>query len=278
MDTKRFFTLAAILAGSMIVQSTNAQGLVTSFIAEPQALSQSSYVGLSGSFSGQNLPESTLSGQLDLKSGDRQTAKFPSILLGIQPIEVQADLSVGFGESVPIEGIIQFDPIFFMDDSEYVLTAGQNNQFHISQSDWRRVEPSTDQNRLSGSYNFEGPTESISGTFSHSPNWFRLGHRQTLDTTHFPDSVTFLQNDTSWLFEFDNDFELMSGTVDGVNLSVEVTDGHFFTPNNFEFIQIIPEPSTYAFAIGIGLVAFAMFRRMQFGRSGKGLCSHSSNG
>ena len=249
------------------MQSTFAQGLVTSFIAESQTVN-SGGIRLSGSFPGsQRLYESTLSGQLDLKSGDQRTAKFPSFLLFIQPIEVQADLSVGFGESVPIEGIIQFDHIFFMDDSEYVLTAGQNNQFHISRDDWRRDEPSTDQNRLSGTYNFEGPNESISGTFSHTPNWRRGVDRRdrlTLDTTHFPDSVRIpFRGDMLWTFN--NDFELMSGTVDGVNLSVGVQGGTFWGPDYFQFIQIIPEPSTYVLVSGLLMGVFILVRR-------RGLC------
>ena len=265
MRNTRLITLAAVLAGTMIVQSTNAQAL----ISMPSPLGGDSLIGFSGSFGDdhrfRSFTGTTLQASLDLDL-DANTVTFPSATVDInESIELSGNFDLG-GQNIPITGTITYDSILnFFDDEPVPMTAGSEaNQFVITDSDFELYLGPAEETRINGSYSFTGPTETVSGTFTHSPGWwqfFRSAGDGLLDTTNHPETVSL--GGAPFTFIHNEEYELFNGQVDGVDIIVQTRIESFYAPTPF----IIPEPSTYAFVGGICLVAFVAFRRIRISQT-----------
>lgn len=233
MPTKRIFTLAAIVAGSLMVQSTNAQ----TFIAERQA-GEGTYLGytrLDGSFDDEYHP-SSVSAEIELDA-DARTVVFRRVTFEI-PIEGK-NFASGFGESVFIEGKITFE---FTDDKALKLTSEEGNQFLVN--DWNIDGIRGD--RYSMTYELWGPTESIEGTFAFSIDSLRrislTGKVPIIDTTGYPDKVV-VRNNPSWVNGRDSQSNQVSETIDGADISFRFDVGNIRFSESLTFsLKTEPEP------------------------------------
>lgn len=262
-----------------LIATIHSQNFIT-YIAAPQQMGVSSSgmatarLQISGSFQpgsnfqSINLSTSTnswMSGELDFRD---------SISSRVILRRITADINETFDVSrtfsgTTISGTIRFDStIDFLDTREIELstTLTEDNMINtmiLRPFDFVHVYPITPQTSIGGSYELSGPTQTATGTFDVNLEWQRSPSFVRIDRTDSPGRITITGNPTWWLTAVDDNVhpEIISETIDGVDIEVNLDSfAGVFTPNNFIFI---PEPSTYASAIAMMLIAFIAFRRVR---------------
>ena len=249
-----------------IMSSLSLHGATLVFQSQPQPPHQfssiGSEIGIGGSFGPQAirpLSGSTIDMQLDLHRHDL-TVVFRRTTIDInETIDLSSEFDVNtFGgtQTITISGTIGFDTTLNFLDDRVLSTMPwqmQDDQFEvIGFHDFELGR--SDQTLITGSYSFSGPTQNAEGTFSFSPRWRRT-RTPIIDGRDFPNSVT-LNGAPVWNTAADGN--IFNGQIDGVDISVGFTHADFYVPDNNLFV---PEPSTYAFASGLVLIAFILFRR-----------------
>lgn len=258
------------------------------FIADPQGVNQfRSFARIEdgnldpteGSTAIFNFPkfiDGTMSGGLELDL-DANRLVFQRISIDFGTINMSGEFTYTDAQTNTvtrtITGSITFQPIEFLDTRRLALeerrTEGEFNVQNFPRFTGNRL-PNTSTNRLIGTYEFSGPTETVSGDFSHaSPIWQRWNSpRLRLDASD-PDnpdpdnpSVMIFGNPAPvWLT--DTDIHLFNGMIDDIPLNIVVSRVEVGMPDDFEFdLFIIPEPSTYALVSGLLMIAFSVVRRM----------------
>lgn len=177
MTHSRHFTIsAAILAILLFAESAKSQALISS----PQPLGGLSLIRLQGSFGEERYTSFTGSNvrsslDLDLASATNTVTFLNTILELNETIQLSGDFEVG-GETVTIEGSVTFDSTLdFADDFPVIMTPDGESRFVITDEDFAKFYGGGWEDTASrGSYQFSGPSESVSGTFSHSPGWWHF--------------------------------------------------------------------------------------------------------
>lgn len=258
MRTKRFQTL---LASFFITSFSAVHSQTFTYIAEPQGINAEwSGIDFTGNIDEDAilLPNSTISGQLDLNVSDG-TVIFRRITLDIDDRHRVDKVFVVDGQDVPITTTLDFDfTLNFRDDQALTMTSSGNNRFLVN--DFERDSLPEPGSPFSGAYSFLGPTDLAVGIFSVNPQWQRQ-NQPTIDMTDYPNSVAVLGSPSWWTSD---DFDLVSDTVDGADIFFGFDEIWIQPRNRIQFVRFaIPEPSTYALAVGVFLLAFILFKRMR---------------
>lgn len=202
---------------------------------------------------------STMSGQVDL-SIETSSLTFTRITVQLdERLDLSGDFDVG-GQNVTITGQIIFDSTLdFLDNDPISLTTHPQNpqpgEFFTS-TDFATALGSSEQTRLVGRYSFSGPNQTISNNFSINPEWQRHDSVQ-MNLGNYPTEIIFSGGPGAWYVSSD-DINIVDMTIDGVDISVDLSSTWFRTPNNMSFI---PEPETYALAMALLLLGFVPFRQ-----------------
>lgn len=238
-----------------------------SFIANPQpALDQR--IGFAGSFGNIlfQIDEMTISGRMDLDL-DARMATFRRMSFHLDSTHsFSRDFEIG-GQTNTISGSITFDStIDFLMTQPIPMTEESSNLFSIG-PETGIMFGSSDQMGFSGTYEFSlGSIETVSGTFSFNPDWESSVGATLLNTEEFPDRLVVGDDEEGdWQVYFargqiDN---IIEENIGGVDVHIDFANSRL---KLIELVYVIPEPSIYAFAIGMLLIGFIVFRRRCFAK------------
>lgn len=268
--SKNTFSVGFVLL--VFIPVIHAQLLI--FEASPQTTHSNSFIDTTGSFGSveHRLTRPTISAQLDLHNDQSSQVTFRRVSVDFQSQSLSFSNNFlvnvgGFGGTLvtnTIMGTIEFDATLqFLDNQPVLTTPHLEDLFAIA---FNYNVGRSEQTRISGTYEFSGPTQTIEGNFSYSPFWVRQSDSHNLpilDTTDFPNGVS-ISGAAYW--EMGDVLNLVDETIDGVDLDVSLGATRLFIPPRFRF-TFVPEPSEYALAMGFMMMIFAMLRQRRFLKS-----------
>ena len=180
-------------------------------------------------------------------------------------IQQTTEFTVGFGPAITVLTTINFESgsFTFFDPSIRALTPGVGGIFNIGAGEAGSQSVS---GHFSGTFSIQGPTETVSGSFSVSDFTSQLVLPNKLDTSLYPSELRLIDDSASGVMgaHFVNE-NFIIGTVDGITINTGISAfdllGRYNLTLSAGSLASIPEPAHIGLLTALGSLAAGLCRR-----------------